>query len=616
VLLSLIILFPVVGWAINGAVGAHLPRRLVGLIGTGAVGLSFLATVLATLFPDVGQSGFTVALFPWIVTGGLSVQAGVLLDPLSSLMALVVTGVGFLIHVYSIGYMADDHHFSRYFAYLNLFIASMLVLVLASNLLVMFVGWELVGLCSYLLIGFWFERDRAAAAARKAFVVNRIGDAGFLLGVLLLAVTAGTLEFGGLNKAAATMAPPIATIATLLLVAGATGKSAQLPLHIWLPDAMEGPTPVSALIHAATMVTAGVYMIARLHPVFVRAPTTLTVVTAVGAASAFVAATVALAEWDLKRVLAYSTISQLGYMFMGMGLVAMPAGMFHLMTHAFFKALLFLAAGSVMHAMDGIIDLRQLGGLAQPLRFTALAFVIGGLALAGIPPLSGFVSKDLILEQAFHYAQMGGTSLWWIVGLVTALITALYVTRALFWTFGPPASYRGHPHEAPTVMVWPMGVLVVLSIGGGIAGAGFAGKPLLRALDHFFAIPAPGREGAGGLVVVLSVGVGVLGIIAGAALTRDRRDLPLGPIGAFFRRQWFIEDAYRVLLVSPAAWLARLLAGTIEVRIIDGTVNAVAGGIGRMASGLRQLQSGYVRAYATVILAGTILVLGYWLLRP
>ncbi len=616
-LLVLVILFPVLGWVVNGAFGARLPRSVVGLIGVGAVGLSFVSTVLAVRSPLVGTSGWTVSLFPWIATGAVAVQAGLLLDRLSALMALVVSGVGFLIHVYSVGYMADEEHFSRYCAYLNLFVASMLLLVLANNLLVLFVGWELVGLCSYLLIGFWFMRERAASAARKAFVVNRIGDAGFLLGILLLAATVGPLDFGGLTSAAPTIAPSIVTAATLLLFIGATGKSAQLPLYVWLPDAMEGPTPVSALIHAATMVTAGVYMIARLHPLFMRAPATLTLVTAVGACTAFFAATVALVEWDLKRVLAYSTISQLGYMFMAMGLVAMPAGMFHLTTHAFYKALLFLAAGSVMHAMGGVIDLRRLGGLAVPLRQTALAFVVGALALGGIPPLSGFVSKDLILEQAFEHARAGGTLLWWAMGLITAFLTALYITRAAIWTFGSPADHYGHPHEAPSSMTWPMAVLGFCAIAGGLLGAKAVGAPLLRSLEHFFGVvPVATPASVTRLLTGLSVGVGVLGIGVGMFLYRARRDASLGLLGAFFQRQWFIEDLYRIVVLTPARGLANFLAGVVEVEFIDGMVNAIGGFVGRTAMVLRRFQSGFVRTYAMMILVGAVLGLGYWLWRP
>src|SRR2546428_351213 len=439
--LVLIVALPLAGWLVNGLAGGRLPRPLVSVIGCGTVGASFVASAVAARHLAVASDALTATLFTWIAAGDFTVSAGLLMDRLSALMALMVTGVGFLIHVYSIGYMADDSAYSRYFAYLNLFVGSMLLLVLGGNLLVLFVGWELVGLCSYLLIGFWFDRERAANAGRKAFVVNRIGDAGFLLGILLLATTTGTLQFDRLADGAGAMASWLLTATTVLLFMGASGTWAQLPLYVWLPDAMEGPTPVSALIHAATMVTAGVYMIARLHPLFLRADFTLSVVAAVGSATAFFPAPIALVEWDLKRVLAYSTISQLGYMFLAMGVLAMPAGVFHLTMHAFFKALLFLAAGSVMHATHGVVDMRRLGGLAGPLRWTALGFAIGALALAGIPPFAGFFSKDLILEHAYAAAQHGGSVALWLAGLLTAYVTAVYITRAAVLTFfAPPGS--------------------------------------------------------------------------------------------------------------------------------------------------------------------------------
>src|SRR5207247_1496310 len=485
--------------------------------------------------------GLTATLFTWFTAGEFTVSAGLLMDRLSALLALVVTGVEFLIHVYSIGYMADDAAYARYFAYLNLFVATMLLLVLGGNLLVLFVGWELVGLCSYLLIGFWFDRERAASSGRKAFIVNRIGDAGFLLGILLLATTAGNLQFDRLAAASGGMAPGLLTAATLLLFAGATGKSAQLPLYVWLPDAMEGPTPVSALIHAATMVTAGVYMIARLHPLFLHAGYTLSVVAAVGAVTAFFAATVALVEWDLKRVLAYSTISQLGYMFLAMGVVMMPPGMFHLTTHAFFKALLFLVAGSVMHAMGGVVDMRRLGGLAGPMRWTAAGFAVGGLVLAAV------------------------------------------------------------------------------SFGGGRLGARVAGEPLLRYLGPFFVDSATGvlkdRLVPTGVITALPVAVSLAGILAGFALYRNRREVTLGALGRFLSQQWYIETLYDAVIVTPAKRLAHLLADVVEARGIDGAVNGVGALVGRAGLAVRGLQTGFVRNYAAAILAGTILMLGYWLFR-
>src|SRR5437870_683081 len=538
--LGVIVALPLAGWLINGLAGGRLPRGVVGAIGCGTVGAACAASVMAAGDPAVAGGGLTATLFTWLSAGEFTVSAGLFMDRLSALMALVVTGVGFLIHVYSIGYMADDPAYARYFAYLNLFVASMLLLVLGGNPLLLFVG--------------------------------------------------------------------------------ATGKSAQLPLYVWLPDAMEGPTPVSALIHAATMVTAGVYMIARLHPLFLHAGYTLSVVAAVGAVTAFFAATVALVEWDLKRVLAYSTISQLGYMFLAMGVVMMPAGMFHLTTHAFFKALLFLAAGSVMHAMRGVVDMRRLGGLAGPMRWTAAGFAVGGLALAGVPPFAGFFSKDLILEGAFEWAQRSGAMLVWIAGLATAFVTAVYVTRAMMLTFAGPAADPGHPHEAPAVMGLPMAVLAALSFGGGLLGARVAGEPLLRYLEPFFVGSAIGvlkdrPMPAAGVITALPVAVSLAGILAGFALYRDRREVTLGALGRFLSHQWYIETLYDAVIVTPAKRLAHLLADVVETRGIDGAVNGVGALVGRAGLAVRGLQTGFVRNYAAAILAGTILMLGYWLFK-
>ncbi|HEX7589201.1 MAG TPA: NADH-quinone oxidoreductase subunit L, partial [Anaerolineae bacterium] len=418
---------PLAGAAINAIFSRKMPRWLVGAIGVGAVGLSFLIA-LAEFFTvlGAGEHGiFNVLLYSWIPVGDFRIDVAFLLDPLSALMLLVVTGVGFLIHVYSTGYMAEDESYGRFFTYLNLFVFSMLILVLGNSYLLMYVGWELVGLCSYLLISFWFTRPAAAAAGKKAFITTRIGDFGFGLGVILIFVTLGSLNFADVFARAPqlfSVGAPVITTITLLLFAGAVGKSAQLPLFVWLPDAMEGPTPVSALIHAATMVTAGVYMVARSHVLFSLAPFSSEVVATVGAVTALFAATIALVQMDLKRVLAYSTISQLGYMFLGVGVAAYGAGVFHLMTHAFFKALLFLAAGSVMHAMNGVIDMRQLGGLRSKMRWTYITFFAAALAISGFPLFSGFFSKDEILAQAFE----SGHLVLWAIGLLTAGLTAFY----------------------------------------------------------------------------------------------------------------------------------------------------------------------------------------------
>ena len=614
----LIIAFPLAGWLLNGLLGGRLPRRMVGLIGSGTVALSFLLALAVARRPEVAGDGWRVTLYTWIAAGEFALPFSLLVDRLSTVMILVVSGVGFLIHVYSIGYMGEDAAYSRYFAYLNLFMASMLLLVLGGSLLTLFVGWELVGLCSYLLIGFWFARPAAATAGRKAFVVNRIGDAAFLLGMVALALSAGTLEFDGVIAATSDLAPAAVTAITLLLFAGATGKSAQLPLYTWLPDAMEGPTPVSALIHAATMVTAGVYMVGRLYPLFAAAEVTLTVVAVVGGLTALFAATIALVQWDLKRVLAYSTISQLGYMFVGLGVLAPAAGMFHLTTQAFFKALLFLAAGSVMHAMGGVIDMRRLGALARPLRWTAIGFVLGALAMTGFPFFSGYFSKELILERAFEHGRGGMLLLVWVAGLATSFVTAVYVTRAAMLTFAPPPApdrpHDVHPHEAPPSMAWPMGMLALLSVFGGVLGAQAAGAPLLRWLREFFELEAH-DAGAPVALTLLTVAVSLLGIALGYLAYRGRRELHLGAVGVFFERHWGLAPLYDQVITGSARRFGTALADVVEVRVIDGAVNGLAALAGYAGGAVRRVQTGYVRHYAAAILGGTVLLLGYWLLR-
>lgn len=617
-----ILLWPLLGWLTNGLIGRRLPRVLSGWVAALAVAASF-ATALAVLsaFGETRAPGMSLAirlpLYSWLGAGDLDVQAGLLVDALSLVMVLTVTGVGLLIHVYSIGYMADDPNASRYFGYLNLFMFSMLLLVLAGNLLVLFIGWELVGLCSYLLIGFWFTRPAAATAGRKAFVVNRVGDAAFLLGVFILFTSLKTLDILQIRDSVAGLSDGTRTLAALLLFAGATGKSAQLPLHVWLPDAMEGPTPVSALIHAATMVTAGVFLIARLDRLFLTAPGVPAVIAMVGALTALYGATVALRQHDLKRVLAYSTISQLGYMFVAMGSLAPAAGIFHLVTHAFFKALLFLAAGSVMHAMHDVIDMRRLGGLARPLRWTAGGFVIGVLAIAGIPPLAGFFSKDLILEHAFALGMHTGNYLPYALGLLTAFVTAVYMTRAAMLTFGGrPADQDARPHESPPLMLWPMGLLAVLAVGGGALGAQAAGEPLLRFLGPLMApateiaTPPPALLLAGA-----SIAVALAGVLVGWTAHRDRRDPALGAAGTFFERGWYINDLYEAVIVAPGKALARWLAGPIDLGLIDAAVNGVGHVFGGFGEAARRVQTGYARQYALVLLIGTILIVGYWVLR-
>src|SRR5579859_13376 len=458
--LWLIPALPLVGFLTNGIFGRRLSKAFVNTIAIGSVLLSFawaLKTVLA-----LGETRFSEHYFNWIVAGGFTVGFDLAVDRLTAVMLLVVTGVGSLIHIYSIGYMAHDSGYARFFAYLNLFMFFMLTLVLAANYLVLFVGWEGVGLCSYLLIGFWFHKKSATNAGNKAFIVNRIGDYGFSLAMLMIVVQFGTLDFGAVMPAADSKPEGVLSTIALLLLVGACGKSAQFPLYVWLPDAMEGPTPVSALIHAATMVTAGVYVIARSFPIYMRAPQALELVAWIGLFTAAFAATIGLAQNDIKKVFAYSTVSQLGYMFLGLGVGAFSAGIFHLMTHAFFKALLFLGAGSVIHALEGEQDMRQMGGLWNKIPRTFITILCASVAIAGVPPFSGFFSKDAILLAAHERAPW----MYW-VGVITAGMTAFYVFRAVFMTFF--GSYRGHhhPHESPLVMTGPLMALALLSLGGG-----------------------------------------------------------------------------------------------------------------------------------------------------
>ena len=440
----LLLLFPLIGVFINGLVGHKLGRRAVAWIACLAVGLSFLVSLSllwAQLQLPEDAAATSSTLFNWMTVGAFKIDLTLLIDPLSVLMAVVVTGVSTVIHIYSVGYMAEDRRYSRYFTFLNLFVFAMLILVLGNNFLMMYVGWEAVGLCSYLLIGFWFERPSAADAGKKAFLVNRIGDFGFALGIMLIFTTFGSLDFSAIFANAPSFLPrgsELATAITLLLLMGAVGKSAQIPLYVWLPDAMEGPTPVSALIHAATMVTAGVYMIARNHVLFERAPATMSVIVVIGLATAFFAATMALVQNDMKRVLAYSTISQLGYMFVAVGVGAYAAGMFHLTTHAFFKALLFLGAGSVMHALSGELDIQKMGGLREKMPTTYLTFVVGSLALAGVPLFSGFFSKDEIMWNVWLEA---GPILW-AIALVTAFLTAFIRSDWSSWLSGASRATR------------------------------------------------------------------------------------------------------------------------------------------------------------------------------
>jgi NADH-quinone oxidoreductase subunit L len=605
---------PLAGALVNGLAGGRLGKRGTSLVACLSVLGAFLLAVhaarglLAADAPAVRWVGVE-----WVAVGDLQVLWTLQLDRLSVLLALVVTGVGFLIHVYSVGYMADDPDYARYFTSLNLFTASMLLLVLAGNLLVLFVGWELVGLCSYLLIGFWFERPAAAAAGRKAFVVNRVGDAAFLLGLCLLFTLLGTLDFREmaslLGDGGSLRGHPALAVAALLLFCGATGKSAQLPLYTWLPDAMEGPTPVSALIHAATMVTAGVFLVGRLWPVFEAAgPVLGWVVAPVGALTALFAATVALVQYDLKRVLAYSTISQLGYMFLALGVGAPPAAFFHLTTHAFFKALLFLAAGSVMHALHGQIDLRRLGGVGRAMPITFLGFLVGALSLSGIPPLAGFWSKEEVLGAA-HAA----SAVLWAAAVATAFVTAYYASRATVLAFlGPPQDLSARPHEAPPVMAWPMALLGVLAAVGGFLGAKWTGAPFHKYLDPVF---GHAEHATDPLAAAVGVGVAVAGVAVGAWVHRGGREPDLGLLRGFLEAQWGLEALYDRLVVRPGRTLARLLAEGVDARGIDAAASALAAAVARAGGAVRSWQTGNVRQYAAGVLAGAVVVFAYWVLR-
>lgn len=620
---------PAAGAAALLLAGKRLRSSAAGWIATALVGGSFALSIAAAL-EVVKAHGeervMVVSLGEWIAVGRLRAAFEFLVDPLSIIMILVVTGVGMLIHIYSIGYMHDDPRYSRFFAYLNLFAASMLVLVLANNMILMFLGWEGVGLCSYLLISFWFEKDTAAAAGKKAFVTNRVGDFGFILGTLLLFTQAGTLTIlggpgGGLVTAAPAMLSSGAiTVATLLLFLGATGKSAQLPLLVWLPDAMEGPTPVSALIHAATMVTAGVYMIARLSPVFSAAPTTMWVIAAVGAVTAIVAASIALVQTDLKKVLAYSTISQLGFMFTAVGVGAFAMGIFHLVTHAFFKALLFLGAGSVMHAMNNTVDMRNFGALRKKMAITWGTWMIGWLAIAGIPPLAGFFSKDAILAAVFEHGR--GGKLIWVLLTATAFLTSVYMSRATYLTFLGKARWSEseyHPHESPKTMTIPL-----LVLAGATVLAGLLGVPkLLPILAHWLE-PSVGEIhepfGAAQLGLLLAATlIAVAGILVARSIWLLRsasqrgelvEKLPLGSaLLRFFGRGWGIDHLYRRVFVDGGAWLAKVLKW-VDVKVIDGAVNGVARLVRGGGREVSRTQTGYVRNYALGIALGVVLLFG------
>jgi NADH-quinone oxidoreductase subunit L len=634
--LWLIPLLPLVGSALNGILGKRFPKPLISAIACTSVGASFLialGAVAGLLSQPPAERQIIVPFFTWIASGDFVARAEFLLDPLSAVMLLVVTGVGFLIHIYSIGYMHAEDGYYRFFAYLNLFMFSMLVLVLSSNFLLMFVGWEGVGLCSYLLIGYYFEKKSAGDAGKKAFIVNRVGDVGFILGILLIFVTFKSMSFMEVFRRIAEepSAFPveagfgILSAIGILLFVGATGKSAQIPLYIWLPDAMEGPTPVSALIHAATMVTAGVYMVVRCSPIFSRAPIALEVVAVIGVLTALMAATIGLVQTDIKRVLAYSTVSQLGYMFFAAGVGAFSAGVFHLVTHAFFKALLFLGAGSVIHALSGEQDLMRMGGLRKFTPATHGTMLVAALAISGIFPFAGFFSKDEILWSAWA----NGYPVIWLAGLATAGLTAFYMFRLIFLAFYGTERFsekaRHHLHESPSTMTIPLIVLAVLSTIGG-----FIGLPAWLGTNRFEQFLEPSLEytwrGEHAALphsleigfAAISILVALTGILIAYRFYVANPSVPvklaarLRGIYGLLVNKYYVDEAYDALIVNPvAAGSKDLLWRGVDVGVIDGAVNGVGRLVKGSASLLKNIQNGMVRSYAAWILAGAVLILLY-----
>ena len=647
--LWLIPALPLAGAAINGFLGKKSSRTAVTTVGLVFPGAAFAWALLVALRFSSLDLPYQEYVAHWIRYGNFSADFALYLDQLSLIMLLVVTGVGFLIHIYSVGYMWDDPSYYRFFAYLNLFMFFMLTLILANNYLVMFIGWEGVGLASYLLIGFWFTKDSAASAGKKAFIVNRIGDFGFLIGLFLLIQHFGSLNFTQVFAQVQPFAPEntsagLLTAIGILLMVGACGKSAQIPLYVWLPDAMEGPTPVSALIHAATMVTAGVYMVSRSHVIFERAPMALMVVAVIGTLTALFAATIGITQTDIKKVLAYSTVSQLGYMFMACGVGAFSAGIFHLMTHAFFKGLLFLSAGSVIHAVGGEQDMRRMGGLRSFIPWTFLTMGIATLAIAGIPPFAGFWSKDEILWKA--YSSDHGSWVFWLIGVITALLTSFYMFRLLFMTFfgdyrgarvdahgqahavhgqdehGHDEHGHGEPHESPMVMLVPLMILALLSMVGGLVGIG-------NRFEHFLG-PVFGSgavaEGAGEaasrgkelLLMGISVAAAFLGLIVAYVLYVSKPYLPekiADALNGFYTtvlNKYYVDELYAKLFVKPLVdGSTTILWQGVDRKVIDDTVNNAADGARHVSDEVRHMQSGNVRSYAGWIAAGSALVIAY-----
>jgi NADH-quinone oxidoreductase subunit L len=646
-LIPWLVILPLAGFALNALVGRRLgkgagwiPVLAIFVVWVIAMGLVYeVLTEAAPLLPGSETThGYEVHLFTWIPAGTFVVEVGFVIDALTACLLIVVTTIGLLVHVYSIGYMSHDPGYWRFFAYLNLFMFSMLLLVLASNFLVVFVAWELVGLCSYLLIGFWYRKRSAALAAKKAFIVNRVGDVGFALGIMLIFVSLGTLDIRAVLERIGELDSTTIVFIALLVFAGAMGKSAQFPLHVWLPDAMEGPTPVSALIHAATMVNAGVYLVARTNPIFAQAQSAMVVVAAIGIFTAILAASIAMTQTDIKRVLAYSTLSQLGYMFAALGVGAFTAAIFHLMTHGFFKGLLFLGSGSVIHAVHEEQDMRRMGGLSTKIRWTYWTMLIGSLAIAGIPPLAGFFSKDEILAESLK----NGFVWVWFIGVVVALMTAFYMFRLMgltFWgSFRGPKEIWDRIHESPAVMVVP---LVLLAIASAVLGL-FLGlpfgdsrianwlQPIFEESEIILAREHPTFElfGIDGSLILVSVAVATIGMVIawrmfGVGLgplrwpSRPERVRELTARAPFLYRaslnKWWFDDLYHLLFMVIGGRIAAAI-WWFDREVIDGTVNAIGATTIDAGRGLRQIQTGRVQNYALGIAIGLIVMAGSYLL--
>jgi NADH-quinone oxidoreductase subunit L len=602
--LWLIPLVPLIGFAINGIFGHRAPKRFVNFVAVGSVAISFALVLqaISALWPM--ETAYVERTYTWIQSGSLEIGVDMAIDRLTAVMLLVVTGVGLLIHTYAIGYMSHEEGYARFFAYMNLFMFFMLTLVLGANFPLLFVGWEGVGLCSYLLIGFYYDRDYATTAGNKAFIVNRIGDMAFILAIFLVFQHFGTFDFASIFAKVAEM--PVETtfgtlsLISLLLFIGATGKSAQIPLFVWLPDAMAGPTPVSALIHAATMVTAGVYMVARSAVLYQHTPIVMEVVAMVGLATAVVAALIGLAQNDIKKVFAYSTVSQLGYMFLALGVGAFSAGIFHVMTHAFFKALLFLGAGSVIHAVHGEQDIWKMGGLRKKTPITFATLMVAGVAISGVYPFAGYFSKDEILLAAHHHAPW----MYW-VGTATAAVTAFYVFRALFVTFF--GEYRGHahPHESPASMTLPLVALAVLSVGGG-----FLNVP--HFLEPMIPVPEVGHDST---LVFIALGAGLAGIALSYVFYVLSPTLPqsiASGLGAIYRlvlNKFYVDEIYDFAVVRPLLSSSKSVFWAMDKAVVDGAVNGVASQARSVGRVLRSWQSGSIRTYASWVVIGSVIIM-------